>query len=229
MKKTEIVFVLDRSTSMHSIAQKAVDGFNAFLKEQQKNPKGKRLTLLQFDNKLEYIYKSKKISKCIPLVNGETYVIQGWTALLDAIGTAVHSVWNAKNVILAVYTDGYENSSQEFTTKNIKKILKRATKKGWETIFLAAEVDTIYFTHTLNINPNKVARVRKGDFLNTMTTVSSYTSDYAISASPSANMLQADIDDDVSKESGGGNSNKVRAVKINNPDVTPTNTANATA
>jgi hypothetical protein len=197
LKKTEIVFVLDRSTSMHSIAQKAVDGFNAFLKEQQKSPKGKRLTLLQFDNKLEYIYKSKKISKCIPLVNGETYVIQGWTALLDAIGTAVHSVWHSKNVILAVYTDGQENSSKEFTTKNIKKMLKRATKKGWETIFLAAEVDTTYFTQVLNVNANKVAFVNKGDMLATMRTVSTYTSNYASGAGVSANLLQADVDADV--------------------------------
>ena len=201
MKKTEILFILDRSTSMSSIAGSAVEGFNAFLKQQQKKSKGKRLTLLQFDDKLEFIYRSEKIKNCKPLVLGQTYVIQGCTALLDAIGTGLHQIRKAEKAIVAIYTDGQENMSKEFSVKKVKAALAKAELKGYEVIFLAADIDTTYATQTLGISITKVAKVDKRDFLSTMHTLDSYTTNYAKSGQVSATVLQADIDTDVDENS----------------------------
>ncbi len=199
--RTEILFVLDRSSSMGHISQAAVDGFNAFLEEQQSDPKGKRLTLVQFDSNIEFIYKSRKLKDCRPLINGETYVIQGMTALLDAIGEGLHHIKNAKKAIVAVYTDGGENMSVEYSSEGIKKMLKKATKKGWETIFLASELGTVqYATRVLGFAANKVAHVMPKDFVNNMRTYSSYTTNYVNSGEASCDSFQADIDQDVEED-----------------------------
>lgn len=155
--KTQILFILDRSGSMMSCAADACGGFNSFLKDQKKKPKGKRLTLLQFDHELIYTHKKKKIKDCDELVLGETYAPRGATALLDAIGTGINDLDNAEKAIVAVYTDGYENSSKEWKTESVKKLLKKCEKRGWEVLFLSAGLDTSYATDTLGMAAQHVA------------------------------------------------------------------------
>ena len=94
-----------------------------------------------------------------------------------------------------------ENSSQEWDVKKVKRALAKAEKKGWELIFLAADIDTSYATQTLGININKVAGVSKGDFLANTRTVSSYVSNYAATGMASLDSFQADIDNDVAESS----------------------------
>lgn len=155
--KTEIIFILDRSGSMQSCAKDAVGGFNTFLKEHQKEPKGKRLTLLQFDHKLIYTYTSKKIKKCTPLVNGETYQPRGSTSLLDAIGTGINRLKDSKKAIVIIYTDGQENTSWEWSPDGVKDLIKQVVKKGWQVDFLAADVDTTFATQALGMSKRNVA------------------------------------------------------------------------
>lgn len=198
---TEILFILDRSGSMTSCASDAVGGFNSFLKDQKKKPKGKRLTLLQFDHEIEYTYDRSKLKDCKKLVLNETYSTRGTTALLDAIGIGLNHLKKADKAIVAIYTDGYENASREWSPEAVKKAIKKANKKGWEVIFLAADIDTKFATQTLGMSASKVATVRKSDIGKTMGLVSNYTRSYASSGKQSSTNLQEDHDKAVSKGS----------------------------
>ena len=150
---TEIACVIDRSGSMEAIASDAIGGFNAFLKEQQKDTSEARLTLVLFDHEYHVLYESADVQKVSPL-NSETYVPRGTTALLDAIGRTIIDVGSrlantpedkrAAKVIVAILTDGLENASREFANEKIAEMIgHQRTKYGWDFIFLAANQDVI--------------------------------------------------------------------------------------
>lgn len=137
----EIVVVADRSGSMHSIKEDAIGGFNNFLKEQQKLDGEANLTLILFNKNIDVAIDSAPISDVLPLTE-ETYIPAGMTALNDSIGHAVSRLQskNAKNAIICILTDGHENSSKEYTTSAIKKLIGEVSE-NWEVIYLAANQD----------------------------------------------------------------------------------------
>lgn len=158
---TEIACVIDRSGSMEAIASDAVGGFNAFLREQQKDKSEARLTLVLFDHEYHVLYESADVQKVSPL-NSETYVPRGTTALLDAIGRTIIDLGSrlantpedkrAAKVIVAILTDGLENASRDFSNAKIAEMIEhQRTKYGWEFIFLAANQDAIASAAKLSI------------------------------------------------------------------------------
>ena len=158
---TEIAFILDRSGSMAPVTEAAITGFNEFLRDQQKTEGQARLTLVLFDN--EYLVPLD----CIPVqeavtLNTRTYVPRGSTALLDAIGTTIDRLGaristmpepdRPGQVIVAILTDGYENSSEKFTWKDISnKILEQTNTYKWQFLFLGANQDAIATAANLSI------------------------------------------------------------------------------
>ena len=141
-KPVEIVVVVDRSGSMESIRDDAIGGFNSFLNE-QKAVKGKaNLTLVMFDDQYEVVYDSVDIQDVQPMTR-ETLVPRGSTALNDAIGKSLANleVKNPKKAIIVILTDGAENSSKEWTGAKVKEKVEAAQTKGWEIVFLAANID----------------------------------------------------------------------------------------
>ena len=125
-KLTEIAYILDRSGSMQPLVESAITGFNSFLKDQQETPGDANFTLVLFDD--EYLLHADRaaIADVRPL-DANTYVPRGCTALLDAIGRTIDNIGKklAKTpekdrpgkVIIAIYTDGYENASSDYTVK----------------------------------------------------------------------------------------------------------------
>ena len=158
---TEIAFILDRSGSMAPVTEAAITGFNEFLRDQQKTDGQARLTLVLFDN--EYLVPLD----CIPVqeavaLDTTTYVPRGSTALLDAIGTTIDHLGaristmpepdRPGQVIVAILTDGYENSSEKFTWKDIsRKILEQTNTYKWQFLFLGANQDAIATAANLSI------------------------------------------------------------------------------
>ena len=158
---TEIAFILDRSGSMAPVTEAAITGFNVFLRDQQKTEGQARLTLVLFDN--EYLVPLD----CIPVqeavaLDTTTYVPRGSTALLDAIGTTIDRIGariaampepdRPGQVIVAILTDGYENSSEKFTWKDIShKILEQTNTYKWQFLFLGANQDAIATAANLSI------------------------------------------------------------------------------
>jgi uncharacterized protein YegL len=160
--KTEIAFILDRSSSMESIRTAAIDGFNQFLRDQQAAPGQTNFSLIFFDTSTEHRHQSLPAAEILSL-NMDTYVPNGCTALLDAIGetidrlgaklAALPAAARPDHVSIAILTDGEENSSTRFTWKDIAKRIKHQTEKyDWEFLFLGASADAIATAAKMNIH-----------------------------------------------------------------------------
>lgn len=151
--KTYINFVLDRSGSMAQIQEATITGFNNYLKAQRAEPGKTRWTLTLFDSvdEQEVVFENYK-GRDVPKLTTETYVPRAATPLLDAVGEALTralaytkalSIRNEgyDRHILVVMTDGYENASKEFSSSDVKKLIKKAEKRNWQVIFLGANQD----------------------------------------------------------------------------------------
>ena len=153
MKKnlTELVFILDRSGSMSGLEGDTIGGFNAML-EKQKAASGEALvSTVLFDNESEVIHDRVNIRDVAPLSDREYYV-RGCTALLDAVGGAIHHIGNVhkyareedrpEKTLFVITTDGMENASHKYSYDRVKAMIeKQRTKHGWEFIFLGANID----------------------------------------------------------------------------------------
>lgn len=95
MKKdfTELVFILDRSGSMSGLEADTIGGFNSMI-EKQKRAEGEALvSTILFDNVSEVIHDRVSVQNISPMTD-EDYTVRGCTALLDAIGGAIHHIGN---------------------------------------------------------------------------------------------------------------------------------------
>ena len=158
----DITFVLDKSGSMDYIKSDTIGGFNSFLDEQKKVPKPAVFTLVQFDSNYSFVTEAVNIQDVKPL-NDELYKPGGYTALLDAIGTAISRTGSRlaamaeadrpDKVIFVVLTDGYENASAEYTKERIKDMIdEQSSKYNWQFMFLGANQDAIMTAAGLGIN-----------------------------------------------------------------------------
>lgn len=142
--KEEIICILDKSGSMHAVADDAVNGFNAFLEDQKKLGGDAGLTVVWFDSNATLGYQGP-LKDMQPL---HAWPQGSFTALLDAIGKTFALVKNRftvekpDKVIMAILTDGLENGSHEFTWKLISEMIQHHQEKyGWHVIYLGADQD----------------------------------------------------------------------------------------
>jgi uncharacterized protein YegL len=138
----EIVCIVDRSGSMESIREDAAGGLNSFIKEQTDVGKA-NLTIVEFDTKVDTVCDQ------IPISEAKEYNLspRGMTALLDAIGLvlgdkAKYTTEDGKTIV-AIVTDGGENSSREWKHEQITKLIEERKEDGWEFLFLASNQDAI--------------------------------------------------------------------------------------
>ena len=148
--ETDIIVVLDRSGSMQAVRQDMIGGLNQFVKEQKQHPQGATFSLVQFDTEYEIVCDCMKLAD----VGHLDLVPRGCTALLDAIGRTINSTENRlgkldsvdkpSKVLFVIITDGHENSSHEFSKKQIlEMITRKKTTNSWEFVFLGANQDAI--------------------------------------------------------------------------------------
>ena len=168
---TEIVFILDRSGSMSGFEADTIGGFNATI-EKQKEQDGKvYVSTVLFDNISEVIHDRIDINE-IQRMTRRDYQVGGCTALLDAIGGAIHHIGNIhkyarpedipEHTIFIITTDGMENASHRYSKDRIKEMIKRQTEKyGWEFIFLAANIDAVETAENIGIRKERAANYRQ--------------------------------------------------------------------
>ena len=158
---TEIVFILDRSGSMAGFESDTVGGFNATIEKQRKENGTAYVSTVLFDNESEVIHDRVPLEKIVPLT-AEDYRVGGCTALLDAIGGAIHHIGNIhkyarpedvpEHTVFVITTDGMENASHRYDSKKVKDMIERQRKKfGWEFIFLAANIDAVETAKNIGI------------------------------------------------------------------------------
>ena len=155
MKKnlTEIVFILDRSGSMAGLEDDTIGGFNAMIEKQKREPGEAYVSTVLFDNESIVIHDRVDIQKIEPMTRREYYV-RGCTALLDAVGGAIHHIGNVhkyarpedvpEHTMFVITTDGQENASHKYTSEQVKKMIERQKEKyGWEFLFIGANIDAV--------------------------------------------------------------------------------------
>ena len=162
--KTELVFILDRSGSMSGLEDDTIGGFNGMLKRQKAENEDVNVTTVLFDDKVDIIHDRFPIDIVEPLTDKD-YFVRGCTALLDAVGEAVHKIENvqehlpedhkAGKVIFVITTDGHENSSKEYSYRQIKKMIEAKKEKGWEFLFLGANIDAAAEAEKIGISRNR--------------------------------------------------------------------------
>ena len=169
MKKnlTEIVFILDRSGSMAGLEQDTIGGFNAMIEKQKKEPGEAYVSTVLFDNVSEVIHDRVDIQKIAPMTDRDYYV-RGCTALLDAVGKAIHHIGNIhkyareedrpEKTLFIITTDGMENASRQYTYDRLKAMIERQKERyGWEFIFLGANIDSAKEAARFGIDQDCVA------------------------------------------------------------------------
>lgn len=163
MAKDNLVFiavVLDRSGSMEDIRDDAIGGFNSFLKSQQEAPGEAMLTLAMFNTTYTKVHDGVPV-KDVPPLDRNTFVPMGGTALLDAIGNTVNDMEavigkmsedeKPARQIVAILSDGAENSSREFKRHTIKDMIEKRSKSGWDFMFLSAGLDQFADAHEMGV------------------------------------------------------------------------------
>jgi von Willebrand factor type A domain-containing protein len=144
---TEIGFVLDASQSMAPVAEQAIKGFNQLVGEQQKIAGAAHFSLTCFNNRLTPVYDGVPLAD-IDRLTAKDYQPNGGTALNDAIGTMIDTVAARTNqssrVLIAILTDGEENSSSEYSLDDVaSRIWERRFTYGWQFLFLSASPDAL--------------------------------------------------------------------------------------
>ena len=168
---TEIVFILDRSGSMAGLEDDTIGGFNAMVAKQKQEPGEALLSAVLFSDDAQVLYDRTDIRKVEPMTDRQ-YRVGGCTALLDAIGGAVHHIGNVHKyareedrpgkTIFVITTDGMENASRSYTYAEVQKMVRRQQEKyGWEFLFLGANMDAISAARSFGIRSDRAVRYER--------------------------------------------------------------------
>lgn len=166
MKKglTELVFILDRSGSMAGLESDTIGGFNAMIEKQKKLDGECLVSTVLFDNQSQVVHDRVDIRMIQPMTE-EDYYVRGCTALWDAMGSAIRHIRNIhryirdedvpEHTMFVITTDGMENASHTFHAEQVKSMVKLQERKGWEFLFLGANIDAISTARSVGIRAER--------------------------------------------------------------------------
>ena len=175
MKKnlTEIVFILDRSGSMSGLEKDTIGGYNSLIRKQKKEDGEAIVSTVLFDDMQEVLHDRVNLRRVKPITEDEYYV-RGCTALLDALGGAIHHIGNVHKyarkedrpdkTLFIITTDGMENASRRYTYAQVKRMIERQKSRyGWEFLFLGANIDAIAEAGKIGIDASRAVNYECDD------------------------------------------------------------------
>ena len=150
---TELVFIIDRSGSMSGLERDTIGGFNSMIRKQKQAEGEAFISTVLFYNVSEVLHDRVTVKDIQPMTEHD-YTVRGTTALLDAIGGAIHHIGNVhkyarqedvpEHTMFVITTDGMENASRYYSSDKVKKMIERQkVKYGWEFLFLGANIDAV--------------------------------------------------------------------------------------
>ncbi len=176
---TELVFILDRSGSMSGLESDTIGGFNSMIEKQKKESGEALISTVLFDNESTVIHDRLPLDK-VPRMTEKEYYTRGCTALLDAVGGAIHHIRNIhkyarkedvpSRTLFVITTDGYENASKRYDYKKVRTMIEQQKDKhGWEFLFLGANIDAAAEAKRFGISSDRAVNYKcdeKGTALN---------------------------------------------------------------
>ena len=167
MKKglTEIVFILDRSGSMSGLEKDTIGGYNSLIERQKAEEGEAYISTVLFDDTCEVLHDRVSLDSIKPMTEKEYYV-RGCTALLDALGGAIHHIGNIhkyareedrpEKTLFIITTDGQENASRHYTSEQVKKMIQHQKEKcSWEFLFIGANIDAVQTAESYGIERDR--------------------------------------------------------------------------
>ena len=162
---TELVFILDRSGSMSGLESDTIGGFNAMIEKQKKEAGACFVSTVLFDNESTVLHDRLPLEE-IRVLTARDYQVGGCTALIDAIGGAIHHIGNIHkyahkedvpaHTMFVIMTDGMENASRRYSSDEVKRKIERQKEKyGWEFLFIGANIDAVETAKHYGIAPNR--------------------------------------------------------------------------
>lgn len=160
----QLICILDRSGSMHSLTNDVIGGYNSFLANQRKESGKAEVTTVLFDDQYEKITDAVDLNEVKDITSAE-YFARGNTALMDAIGRTItetlakmekDGVCPAKRrVLVLIMTDGLENASREYDKAAVKALIESTTKEyEWHYEFIGANIDSASEAKSIGISAN---------------------------------------------------------------------------
>ena len=164
---TELVMILDRSGSMQGLEMDTIGGFNGMIEQQKKGEGEVLVSTVLFDDQAEVLYDRVPIDQ-VSRMTDRQYYVRGCTALLDAVGGAIHHIGNvhkyARNedvpekTIFMIITDGMENASRIYTYERVRRMIERQKEKyRWEFLFAGANIDAVEEASRFGIHASRAA------------------------------------------------------------------------
>lgn len=164
---TELVFILDRSGSMSGLESDTTGGFNSMIERQKKEKGEAYVSTVLFDDVSEVIHDRVNIADVRELSDRDYYV-RGCTALLDAVGRAVHHIETVhryarsedvpEKTVFVITTDGLENASREYTYDKVRTMISKKQEMGWDSMFLGANIDAVGEAAKIGIPADRAVR-----------------------------------------------------------------------
>ncbi|MBQ5823953.1 MAG: VWA domain-containing protein [Clostridia bacterium] len=150
---TELVFILDRSGSMSGLEADTIGGFNSMIEKQKKQEGKCYVSTVLFNGESKVVHDRVSLEQVRPMTRHD-YTASGYTALVDALGGAIHHIGNIhkyarpedvpENTMFVITTDGMENASRIYSLDKVKRMIEKQKKKyGWEFIFIGANIDAV--------------------------------------------------------------------------------------
>ena len=204
---TELVFILDRSGSMAGLESDTIGGFNAMIEKQKKETGEVYVSTVLFDNISDVLHDRLRLSE-IPKMTDKDYEVRGCTALVDAIGGAIHHISNIHKyarpedvparTLFIITTDGMENASHRYTASQVRQMIaERKQKYGWEFLFIGANIDAVQTAADFGIDENRAVNYH-ADELGTQVLYETLTA--PISAMRTGSAIPDDWDRGIPKE-----------------------------
>jgi uncharacterized protein YegL len=208
---TELVFIIDRSGSMSGFEADTIGGFNSMIEKQKQGEGRVYVSTVLFNNYSEVIHDRVDLRKIEPLTDRQ-YFVGGGTALIDAIGGAIHHIAmvhkyareedRPERTIFVITTDGMENASRRYSSDEVKAMVQREKEKyGWEFLFLGANIDAVETAAHFGIGADRSVTFKndhRGQQLN-YDVVGKAVLHMRECAAPMSASWKEDIEDDVRK------------------------------